>query len=52
MDTISNHFSIFIAPIIYIPSCAAAFIFDSLGLLCNTTLTASMFSREFTDEGQ
>jgi hypothetical protein len=34
-----------------IPSCAAAFPVDLLGPLCNATLTASMFSREHTDEG-
>jgi hypothetical protein len=35
-----------------IPSCAAAFLVDLLGLLCSTTLTASVFSEERTDEGQ
>jgi hypothetical protein len=35
-----------------IPSCAAAFLIYLRGLLCSTTLTASMFSRECIDEGQ
>jgi hypothetical protein len=35
-----------------IPSCAAAVLVDLLGLLCSATLTASMFSRKGTDEGQ
>jgi hypothetical protein len=53
MDTNSNHFSVFICiDGLDIPSCAAAFLVDLLGLLCSATLTASMFSGERTDEGQ
>jgi hypothetical protein len=35
-----------------IPSCAAPFLLDLLGLLCSATLTISVFSGEWTDEGQ
>jgi hypothetical protein len=35
-----------------IPSCAAAFLVDLLGLLCSVTLTASVFSGERTEEGR
>jgi hypothetical protein len=35
-----------------IPSCAAAFPVDLLGLLSSATLIASVFSGELTDEGR
>jgi hypothetical protein len=51
MDTNSNS-NIHCTNRLDIPGYAAAFLVDLLGLLCSATLTAPMFSREGTDEGQ
>jgi hypothetical protein len=50
MNKNSNHFSIRCTDPLDIPSCAAAFLVDLLGLLCSAILTAAMFSGERTDE--
>jgi hypothetical protein len=44
--------NIFCTDYLDIPSCAAAFVVDLLGLLCSAALTASVFSRERRDEGR
>jgi hypothetical protein len=59
LDTNSNHFSIFVPPIVWMSLFVLqTFLVDSLELLCSatltasTTLTASAFSGERTDEGR
>jgi hypothetical protein len=45
-------FSIRCTDCLDIPSCAAAFLVDLLGLLCSATVTVSMFSGGRTHEGR